>query len=91
MDEITEKTKYIPRIINLRPEVYELVQEEAKRRRNGLKGFSLTLNQIVLEWADAHNVELLPVNTRELQDLPTVEKILVPAETPLENGVRAEA
>jgi hypothetical protein len=75
----------ILRNINLRPEVYELVQEEAKRRRNGLKGFSLTLNQIVLEWADAHNAELLPVDTREVQDLPAVKKVCVSAETEAEN------
>jgi hypothetical protein len=39
------------------------------------------LNQIVLEWVDLHNAELLPVETKELQELPAVEKVLVPAET----------
>jgi hypothetical protein len=74
-------TEQILRNVGLQPDVYDLVKAESFRRRNGSKGFSLTLNQIVLEWVDLHNAELLPVETKELQELPAVEKVLVPAET----------
>lgn len=74
-------TEQILRNVGLQPDVYDLVKAESFRRRNGVKGFSLTLNQIVLEWADAHNAELLPVETQGLRDLPAVERVCVPAET----------
>ena len=70
------------RTVNLQSEVYDIIQSEAARRRNGGKGFSLTLNQLVLEWLDGYNAGLLPIDTRELQDLPAVVRVLpVPAET----------
>lgn len=46
-------TNSILRNINFRPEVYELIQGECEVRRNGGKGFSLTLNQIVLEFFES--------------------------------------
>jgi hypothetical protein len=63
----------ILRNIHLQPEVYELVQQEAQRRRNGVRGFSLTLNQIVLEWLDGFNAGLMPLDTRGLKDIPAVK------------------
>lgn len=44
------QTNFKKRIVNFRPEVYDLIQGECAVRRNGGKGFSLTLNQIVLEY-----------------------------------------
>jgi hypothetical protein len=75
----------ILRNINFQPEVYEVIQLECARRRNGGKGISLTLNQIVMEWLDGYNAGVLPVDPRhleELKDMPAVEKVLaVPVET----------
>jgi hypothetical protein len=62
------------RTVNLQFDVHEIIQAEAIRRRNGGKGFSLTLNQIVLEWLDGYNAGLLPLDKRELQDMPAVRK-----------------
>ena len=56
----------ILRNINLQPEVYDIIQAESARRRNGGKGFSLTLNQIVLEWLDAYNAGVVPLNVEAL-------------------------
>lgn len=64
------------RTVNIQQEVFEIIQAEAIRRRNGGKGFSLTLNQIVLEWLDAYNAGLLPIDTRALQDIPAVSQVL---------------
>jgi hypothetical protein len=66
----------ILRNVNLQPEVYDLVKEESARRRNGEKGFSLTLNQIVLEWLDGYNAGLLPLDRREIQEMPAVANLL---------------
>jgi hypothetical protein len=60
------------RNVNLQAEVHAIIQSEASRRRNGGKGFSLTLNQIVLEWLDGYNAGVLPVDTREVQEMPAV-------------------
>jgi hypothetical protein len=62
----------ILRNVNLQPEVYEIIQVEEARRRNGDRGFSLTLNQIVLEWLDGFNAGILPLDTRMLQEMPAV-------------------
>jgi len=71
----------ILRNVNLQPDVYDLVKAESFRRRNGAKGFSLTLNQIVMEWVDLHNADCGPVETSTVQEMPAVEKVLVPTET----------
>jgi hypothetical protein len=66
-------TETILRNVNLQPDVYDLVKAESLRRRNGSKGFSLTLNQIVLEWLDWHNTETPLVEKRpELEEMPAV-------------------
>jgi len=67
----------IVRNVNLQEEAYDIIQAECQRRRNGGKGFSLTLNQIVMEWLDGHNAGVLPIDTRTLQDVPAVTKIAV--------------
>jgi hypothetical protein len=70
---------HISRITSYQSEVYDVIKAEAARRRNGGKGFSLTLNQIVLEWLDAYNAGILPMDTRALQEMPAVEKVLAVA------------
>ena len=47
----------ILRNINFRREIFEMIQVESCRRNNGLRGFSLTVNQIVLEYFEARNKE----------------------------------
>jgi len=44
------QTEFKKRIVNFRPDVFDLIEGECAIRRNGGKGFSLTLNQIVLEY-----------------------------------------
>ena len=60
------------RNVNLRPEVYDLIQGECLLRRNGGKGFSLTLNQIVLDY-----FEMRPpaVPARMSEDASSVVKV----------------
>jgi hypothetical protein len=68
----------IVRNVNLQPETYDLVQAESLRRRNGGKGFSLTLNQIVLEWLDAFNAGIMPLDAekiRRFQEMPAVKSV----------------
>jgi hypothetical protein len=67
---------HVSRITSYQSEVYDLIKAEAARRRNGGKGFSLTLNQIVLEWLDGFNAGLIPLNTHRLQDMPAVKKVI---------------
>lgn len=45
-------TDTILRNVNLQTVTYEIIQKECERRRNGGKGFSLTLNQLIQEWAE---------------------------------------
>lgn len=50
---VTANASHMPNItrnVNFRPEVYDLIQGECALRRNGGKGFSLTVNQIVLDY-----------------------------------------
>ena len=42
--------KYLQRNVNLRQDVSDLIEGECALRNNGGRGFSLTLNQIVLEY-----------------------------------------
>jgi hypothetical protein len=67
---------YVQRNVNLKKDIADLVQNEQNRRRNGPKGFSLTLNQIVLEWLDGHNAGVLPIDTRAQQDVPAVKRVI---------------
>jgi hypothetical protein len=78
---MAEKNLYTQKNVNFQEDVAALVESEVIRRRNGNNGFSRTVNQMLLEWADWHNAEMIPVDTHKLQDLPAVEKICVPAET----------
>lgn len=57
----------ITRNVNFRPEVYDLIQGECIIRRNGGKGFSLTLNQIILEYFDMRT----PKNIAVAKELST--------------------
>jgi len=41
---------YSQRNVNMRQDVLDLIEGECAIRRNGPRGFSLTLNQIVLEY-----------------------------------------
>ena len=70
---------HIKQNISFLPEVFDIIQAEALRRRNGGKGFSLTLNQIVLEWLDGYNAGVLPIDTRELQDMSAVKSVALEA------------
>ena len=58
-----KENKFVPRVTNYRSEVYDLIQGECILRRNGGKGFSLTVNQIILDYFAGKNVvkiETLP-------------------------------
>jgi hypothetical protein len=49
--QMSEKTiHYIPRNVNLRRDVCDLIEGECNVRKNGERGFSLTINQIILEY-----------------------------------------
>lgn len=73
---MTEKQEYNQRNINLKTEIIELVENEIERRRNGERGFSLTVNQMLEEWLDGYNAGLLPLDRRELQEMPAVERLM---------------
>lgn len=60
--------KSILRNVNLRPEVYDLIQGECEIRRNGGKGFSLTLNQIVLEYFDLRTPQNIAIGKSLVTD-----------------------
>jgi hypothetical protein len=65
------------RTVNFRQEVFDIIKAEIARRRNGGTAFSLTLNQIVLEWLDCYNAGILPIDTRSLQEMPAVKSVSV--------------
>ena len=54
------QTKFIKRMTNYRPEVDDLIKAECEIRRNGGKGLSLTVNQIILEYFAARTPEIDP-------------------------------
>lgn len=66
---------HTPRITNYETNVYVLIQQESARRRNGGRGFSRTVNQMLLEWLDAYNAGILPFDARPVQTLPAVQAI----------------
>jgi len=66
--------KSILRNVNLRPEVYDLIQGESVIRRNGGKGFSLTLNQIVLEYFDMRTPKNMAITSLDGKPVLTVEE-----------------
>ena len=65
----------ILRNVNFRPEVYDLIQGECAIRRNGGKGFSLTLNQIVLEYFEMITPKGIALTMQEGKPAITVEEI----------------
>jgi hypothetical protein len=62
------KTEFEKRIVNFRPEVYDLIQGESVVRRNGGKGFSLTINQIVLEYFDMRTPKNVAISKQTITD-----------------------
>lgn len=65
---------YVQRNINLRQEVFDLIEGEAVLRRNGEKGFSLTLNQIILEYFDMRTPKNIAVSSMDGEPALTVEE-----------------
>jgi len=74
--------KTILRNINLRPEVYDLIQGESALRRNGGKGFSLTLNQIVLEYFAMRTPKFIAVSAETTTDGGAIKPVLTIEEQP---------
>jgi hypothetical protein len=73
---ITLKSNNILRNVNLRPEVYDLIQGECLIRRNGGKGFSLTLNQIVLEYFDFRTPKNVAIAKELITDGTEIKPVL---------------
>lgn len=68
------KTDFKKRDVNFQPEVYDLIQGECEIRRNGGKGFSLTLNQIVLEYFDIRTPKGIIVAAKGVEAVLTIEE-----------------
>jgi hypothetical protein len=64
----------IMRNVNFRQEVYDLIQGECEIRRNGGKGFSLTINQIILEYFDLRTPKNIAVMSVDSKPVLTVEE-----------------
>ena len=77
-----EPTKFKKRIANFRPEVYDLIQGESVLRRNGGKGFSLTLNQIVLEYFAMRTPKGIAVSAETTTDGGAIKPVLTIEEQP---------
>jgi hypothetical protein len=67
------KTEFKKRDVNFQPEVFDLIQGECVIRRNGGKGFSLTLNQIVLEYFDLRTPKGIAIGL-EIKPTLTIEE-----------------
>lgn len=52
--------EYEQRNVNLRREVCDLIEGECVLRNNGGRGFSLTINQIILEYFELRTPKLDP-------------------------------
>jgi hypothetical protein len=68
------KTNFKKRDVNFQPEVYDLIQGECEIRRNGGKGFSLTLNQIILDYFDMRTPKNIAVTSVDGKPVLTIEE-----------------
>jgi len=68
--------KFILRNVNLRSEVFDLIQGECIIRRNGGKGFSLTLNQIILEYFEFRTPKNIAVAKELITDGTEIKPVL---------------
>jgi hypothetical protein len=62
----------ILRNVNFRQDAFDLIQGECSIRRNGGKGFSLTLNQIVLEYFEMRQPKDTAISTEILGGRPVL-------------------
>ena len=56
-----KKINHFQRNVNLRQDVCDLIEGECNIRKNGERGFSLTVNQIVLEYFDMRTPQNIAV------------------------------
>lgn len=64
---------HVQRNVNLRQDVDDLIRGECLIRKNGERGFSLTLNQIVLEFFELRTPKGIALTTLEGKPALTIE------------------
>jgi hypothetical protein len=58
---MVNKINYEQRNVNMRQDVCDLVEGECLLRKNGERGFSLTINQIILEYFELRTPQHIEV------------------------------
>lgn len=58
---MANKTIHYQRNVNMRQDVCDLIEGECLVRKNGERGFSLTINQIILEFFEMRTPENIAV------------------------------
>ncbi|MGA2504237.1 MAG: hypothetical protein ABSG01_09125 [Anaerolineales bacterium] len=71
---MSDRPVRIQRNVNFRPEVHDLIMGECAIRNNGENGFSLTLNQIILEYFDMRTPKGIKVTAVDGKAVLSVEE-----------------